>query len=190
MREERLIRRYMAKVNFYTRTGDNGTTTRLGGHTRVKKTSQLMDVLGTVDEATSNIGVARAVAQHNELHGILSTAQRHLMALMSHLSATPEARKDYPGLSDKEVMWLENVIARLEKIVPPLDHLIIPGDSRAGAAFHVARAVVRRAERKLSAFSEAEPTFGHANLVFMNRLSSLLFVASLVEDQIAVGDRA
>jgi cob(I)alamin adenosyltransferase len=178
----------MTKTNFYTRTGDKGTTARLGGQTRVKKTSQLINTLGTIDEATSNIGVARASAQYGELNRILLTAQRYIMTLMSHLSATPEARNTYKGLSDKEVTWLEEVIAELEQQIPPLNHFVIPGESRAGAAFHVARTVVRRAERMLRAFAETEPTFGQANLVFMNRLSSLLFVASLVEDQIAATD--
>ena len=173
----------MPKTNFYTRTGDKGETSRLAGP-RVKKTSQLINTLGTIDEATSNIGVARAAAQSTDLTVMLPAVQHRLITLMSHLSAVPEARERYAGLGDEDVDWLEQAIAQLEKQVPPLDHFVIPGDSRAGAACHVARTVVRRAERMFRAFAESEPGIRQANLVFMNRLSSLLFVAALVEDQL------
>jgi cob(I)alamin adenosyltransferase len=174
----------MAKTNFYTRTGDKGDTSRLGAQTHIKKTSQLIDTLGTIDEATSAIGMARAMAQSSDLCVILLTVQRHIITLMSHLSATPEARVRYTGISDDEVPWLEDIIAKLEAVVPPLDHFVIPGDSTAGAALHVARSVVRRAERRLRAFAEIEPSIGQVNLIYLNRLSSLLFVAALVEDQL------
>lgn len=174
----------MPKTHFYTRTGDKGETSRLAGP-RVKKTSQLINTLGTIDEATSSIGLARATAQSKDLVVILPAVQQRLLSLMSHLSAVPEAREQYAGLGDEDIDWLEHAIAQLEKQVPPLDHFVIPGDSCAGAACHVARTVVRRAERMFRVFAETEPGIRQANLVFMNRLSSLLFVAALVEDQLA-----
>jgi cob(I)alamin adenosyltransferase len=177
----------MRNTNFYTRSGDRGTTSRLRGQSRVEKTSHLIDTLGTIDEATSIIGLARASAQSTELKTLLNTIQHHTISLMSHISATPEAREMYPGLTENEVKWLEDIIAKLEQLVPTPDHFVIPGDSRSGAVLHVARTVVRRAERKLLAFAKTEPAIGRANAVFMNRLSSLLFVAALVEDHLAAG---
>ena len=69
--------------------------------------------------------------------------------------------------------------------MPPLREFVVPGDSLAGAALHMARATVRRAERRLVEFTELEPGIGAPNLAFVNRLSSLLFVAALREDQLA-----
>ncbi len=178
----------MAKTRFYTGTGDLGETSRLGGQTPVKKSSALIDALGAIDEATSTIGVTRTVAQSGELCSILPTIQRHIINLMTHLSATPEARMRNPGLGEDEIAWLEDAIAKFEKLVPPLKDFVLPGDSLAGAAFHVARTVVRRAERKLVALSEMESGIGQANLAYLNRLSSLLFVASLIEDQLSAAD--
>jgi cob(I)alamin adenosyltransferase len=102
---------------------------------------------------------------------------------MSHLSAIPEARADYPGLSGEDVVWLEDQITYLEAALPELKGFVLPGDSPAGAACQMARTIVRRAERRLVALSEQETDIGAANLAFVNRLSSLMFVAALYENQ-------
>jgi cob(I)alamin adenosyltransferase len=104
---------------------------------------------------------------------------------MSHLSAMPEMRQEFPGLLEEDVAWLEEIIGWLEGLVPQLKGFVVPGDSPAGAACHVARTVVRRAERRLVAFADEESNVGPANLAFINRLSSFLFVAALREDGIA-----
>lgn len=175
----------MNKTAFYTGRGDRGDTARLKGEERVSKSSALIEAIGTIDEATSAIGVARAAAQATRLQQALPTVQRHIYRLMSHLSATPQARREFAGLSEDEVTWLEDLIAELEVELPPLRDFVLPGESIAGAAFHLARAVVRRAERRLVAFAETESDVGEANLAYLNRLSSLMFVAALHEDMVA-----
>ena len=177
----------MAKTNFYTRAGDQGETGRLGGTVRIKKSSTLLDILGSIDEATATIGMARATAQSQELHAILPVIQRHIINLMAHLSATPEARTRYPGLNSDDVTWLEKTIARFERQLSPLKDFVLPGDSSSGATLHFARTVVRRAERELVRFTETEPGIGPANFAYLNRLSSLLFVAALIEDKLDLG---
>ena len=172
----------MTKTQFYTGKGDRGDTARLRGQARVSKADVLIDTIGTIDEATSAIGIARAQVQSSHLQTALLEIQRRLYRLMSHLSADAAARNDYPGLSDDDVTWLEGQIAELEKNLPALKEFVLPGDSPAGAACHMARTVVRRAERRLVAFSEHEPNIGSTNLAFINRLSSLMFVAALNED--------
>ena len=172
----------MDKTPFYTGKGDRGDTARLGGKIRLAKSESLLDTIGALDEATSAIGVARSLAQAPLLRDALPEVQRRLSRLMAHLSAVPELRARYAGLSEADVTWLETLIARLESDIPPLDGFVLPGESPAGAACHLARAVVRRAERRLVAFTEQEPGIGAANLAFVNRLSSLLFVAALRED--------
>ncbi len=172
----------MTKSGFYTAAGDHGDTTRLGGKGRLSKSDVLMEVVGAVDTATSAIGMARALAQEHAHKAALLTVQQHLSRLMTHLSATSDARARYPGLSENEVAWLEGLIAQMETGLPPLTAFVYPGDSVAGAALHVARTAVRRAERRIVAFAEVEPCIGAANLAYINRLSSMLFVAALRED--------
>lgn len=173
----------MTKSGFYTATGDRGDTGRLGGKRRLSKGDVLLDVIGAVDEATSAIGMARALAEDPAIKAALFTVQEHIVRLMAHLSAVPDARARYPGLSEDEVAWLELLIAQLEEDLPPLTAFVYPGDSVSGAALHVARTAVRRAERRIVAFVEVEPGIGGANLAYVNRLSSLLFVMALREDK-------
>jgi cob(I)alamin adenosyltransferase len=175
----------MNETTFYTGKGDHGDTTRLGGEGRLPKNSALIDVIGDIDEATSAIGMARSLAQDSLLQEGLPTIQRHISQLMAHLSATPAARERFSGLSEGEVRWLEELIARLASGIPPLRDFVLPGDSTSGAACHIARTIVRRAERRLVAFAELEPDIGPPNLAYMNRLSALMFVAALREDRLA-----
>ena len=172
----------MSKSAFYTAKGDRGDTGRLAGSERIAKSSAMIEAIGTIDEATSAIGMARALSQSDCLRAALLTVQRHVYGIMSHVSAVPEARDQYAGVTDEDLTWLQNLIADIEKHVPPLKDFVLPGDSQAGAAFHVARTIVRRAERRLVVFAEGEPGLAKVNLAYMNRLSSLMFVAALYEN--------
>jgi len=172
----------MTHSKFYTAKGDRGDTTRLGGNTRLPKSHALIEVIGSADEAMAAIGMARALAETAILKETLHTVQEHLVRLMAHLSATPDARARYPGLHDEDVTWLETRIADFETGLPPLHTFVLPGDSVAGAALHIARTAVRRAERCIVALAEIEPDIGMANLAYLNRLSSLLFVIALRTD--------
>lgn len=175
----------MSKTSFYTGKGDSGDTARIGGQGRVQKSDALIEAVGAVDEATSAIGWARALCRSSVLQERLPVVQRHLYRLMSHLSATPEARGTHVGVGEDEVAWLESAIAILEADLPALTDFVIPGDSRPGAALHVARTVVRRAERRIVALAEAEAGLRASNTAYVNRLSSLMFVAALEEDRLA-----
>jgi len=172
----------MTHSTFYTAKGDCGDTARLGGRARLSKSSPLLEAVGAVDEATSAIGMARALAEDAMLKATLRTVQEHFVRLMSHLSAKPEARGRYPGPGTDDLAWLEAQIAELEAGLPPLHAFVLPGDSVPGAALHVARAAVRRAERRVVALAEAEPGIDASSLAYLNRLSSLLFVAALHVD--------
>ncbi len=176
----------MKHSKFYTAKGDCGDTARLGGDAarlggdaRLSKSSPLLEAVGAVDEATSAIGMVRALLDDAALKATLRTVQEHFVRLMSHLSATPDARGRYPGLGADDLVWLEARIADLEAGLPPLRAFVLPGDSVPGAALHVARTAVRRAERRVVALAEAEPGIDALSLAYLNRLSSLLFVAAL-----------
>jgi cob(I)alamin adenosyltransferase len=179
----------VSRSDFYTGKGDRGDTVRLNGSARVAKDSALIEAVGALDEATSAIGLARSLCGSAVLIEALPTVQRHIYRLAAHLSAVPDSRAEYPGLSDDDLVWLEALIAKLEADLPPLRDFVLPGESSAGAALHLARTIVRRAERRLVAFATLEPNVGGANLAYMNRLSSLMFVAALHEDQSGGGIR-
>ncbi len=172
----------MTHSKFYTAKGDRGETARLGGEARLSKREPLLEAVGAVDEAASAIGMARALVEDGTLKTTLRTVQEHLVRLMSHLSATLDARQRYPGPGSDGLAWLEARIAELEAGLPPLRAFVLPGDSVPGAALHVARTAVRRAERRVVALAEAEPGIDTLSLAYLNRLSSLLFVAALHVD--------
>ncbi len=166
---------------FYTARGDDGTTTRLGGRERLRKDSLLMEVVGTVDEASAAIGVARASLSEVKTQTVLREVQERLIRLMGHLSATPETREKYQGLTAEDRAWLEERIVELGEGLPPLREFVLPGRTPPEAACHLARTIVRRAERRLLTLMSEEPSIGAENLAFLNRLSSLLFVVALRE---------
>ena len=174
----------MTHSTFYTAKGDQGDTARLGGGARLSKSSSLLEAVGAVDEATSAIGMARALAEDAALKAMLRTVQEHFVRLMSHLSAKPETRARYPGPGADDLAWLEARLAELEAGLPPLRAFVLPGDSLPGAALHVARSAVRRAERRVVALAEVEPGIDALSLAYLNRLSSLLFVAALQVDAV------
>ena len=172
----------MSKSGLYTGKGDRGDTARLGGRQRISKSDALIEAVGTGDEASSAIGMARALTQDPVRKAALLTVQDHLWQLMSHLSATPDVRERYPGVSADDVAWLEQIIAQIEEDLPPLTGFVRPGETVTGAALHVARTAVRRLERRIIAFAEIEPSLRAENLAYVNRLSSLMFAMALRED--------
>ncbi len=166
---------------FYTARGDDGTTSRLGGRERLRKDSLLMEVIGTVDEASAALGVARAALAEVGAQESLRGVQERIIRLMGHLSATPEKRTKYRGMTAEDVAWLEEQIAALGEGLPPLRTFVLPGSTPPEAACHLARTIVRRAERRLLTLMAEEPSIGVENLAFLNRLSSLLFVLAMRE---------
>ncbi len=166
---------------FYTRRGDDGTTGLLGKG-RVPKSDSRIEALGTLDEASAALGLARAAVVDARCGPLLLQSQRDLYLLMAEVASTAENAGQF-HFEAARVEWLEHEIEQLEKTVGMPEEFIIPGDSLGGAALSVARAVVRRAERRLVELTgrdkDANPALQH----YLNRLSSLLFVLELVENQ-------
>ncbi|MEZ5564815.1 MAG: cob(I)yrinic acid a,c-diamide adenosyltransferase [Gammaproteobacteria bacterium] len=158
----------------YTRTGDDGTT-GLGTGDRVPKDCSRVEAFGTVDELNACIGVVLATpGVTTAISNSLSAIQHRLFDLGGELSV--------PG---REVMLagdssdLEHVLDGLNKDLPPLKEFVLPGGSPAAAACHVARAVCRRAERRVITLQRDEPV-NPESVRYLNRLSDLLFVISRV----------
>lgn len=166
----------------YTGRGDDGFTGLLGRE-RVPKYDLRPEAYGTVDEAQAAMGVARAAAQNPRTKEILLDAQRDLYLLMAELAAaTPAAAAQVNGLPQGRVEWLEGTIDELGVELPPLRIFVVPGDSPAHAALHLARTVVRRAERQVARLVHQGDVPNPELMRYLNRLSSLLYVLARWED--------
>jgi cob(I)alamin adenosyltransferase len=162
----------MAKI--YTKTGDGGETGLFGGP-RVRKDHPRIEAYGSVDELNAVIGMARAHGPPPELDALLQTIQNQLFDLGA-LLASPEPEKfGIAGVGAQQTAAIEAAIDRFEADLEPLKQFILPGGSPAAAALHFARTVCRRAERRLLTLMNAEP-LGPESLVYLNRVSDLLFV--------------
>ena len=158
----------------YTRTGDTGTT-GLGDGSRVAKNHARIEAYGTVDEANSAIGLVLASGvPPAEIADCLTRIQHELFDLGGELSI--------PGhriIVDKHVDQLERDLDRFNEQLPPLKEFILPGGGPAAAACHLARTIVRRAERCAWTLSQAEKVAEEVPR-YLNRLSDLLFVLARV----------
>src|SRR5581483_11533909 len=161
----------------YTRTGDKGQTA-LGDGTRLPKHALRIGAYGTVDEANAAIGVAR-LHTRGALDEMLARIQKDLFDLGADL-CVPETAKRTEGrlrISDGQADRLEREIDAMNADLAPLNSFVLPGGTQAAAHLHLARAIVRRAERLITELAEREP-INPAALKFVNRLSDHLFVAA------------
>jgi cob(I)alamin adenosyltransferase len=160
----------------YTRTGDTGQTSLVGGK-RVSKASLRVDAYGDVDELNSVIGLARAQGRDQEIDAVLSVIQNDLFTLGADLASPADI--EVPRIDESFVKTLEDYSDHYLAQVEPLKEFILPGGSEAGATLHVARTVARRAERRVVQLSEGEE-LNAQTIVYLNRLSDLLFILARV----------
>ncbi len=156
-------------TKIYTRTGDNGTT-GLGDGGRVDKDDPRMEAIGTIDELNSLLGVLLSCALPEKTPPILTDIQHDLLDLGGELSM--------PGteiIGDAQVSKLEKTLDDINWTLPPLKEFILPAGGNAAATCHLARAVCRRAERRMVTLDHGE-TLNPASMRYINRLSDLLFV--------------
>jgi cob(I)alamin adenosyltransferase len=164
----------------YTGRGDQGETDLLGE--RVAKDDPRIDLLGTLDESTSAIGLGRAQATVGGLGEVLIQVQRDLYQIMAELAFTDRTRPDSLQLNEDRVTWLEAETDRISSTVTLPREFVLPGETVAGAALDVARTVVRRAERFAVGLNAHQQSINPQILRYLNRLSSLLFIAARAED--------
>ncbi|PJK00619.1 ATP:cob(I)alamin adenosyltransferase [Lysobacteraceae bacterium NML91-0213] len=157
----------------YTRTGDDGTT-GLGDGSRTRKDSARVNAYGTVDEANSAIGLLLAADLPEDVRDLLTAIQHQLFDLGGELCIPGHA-----AISDEDVERLEAHLDRHNADLPPLKDFILPGGGEAAARCHLARTIVRRAERETVTLSCAEAVRPQA-VRYLNRLSDLLFVLARV----------
>jgi cob(I)alamin adenosyltransferase len=171
-------------MTFYTAKGDDGTTGLLG-EGRVMKYDARIEAIGTVDESTAALGLARAQCLDPRSGSILLEAQRDLYKLMAEVAATPENAEKFRGIDASRVKWLEEQTDELSKVVEMPKEFILPGDSLAGAALSLARAIIRRAERRVVEMFDTDGLSNPDLQRYLNRLSSLCFVLELLENKAA-----
>ena len=157
----------------YTRTGDDGTT-GLGDGTRVAKDSARVAAYGTVDEANSALGLLLACDVADDIRQLLTTLQHQLFDLGGELCIP-----GHSAVFDADIDALEQALDRYNAPLPPLREFILPGGGEAAARCHVARTIVRRAERMTVTLARLE-TVRPEVMHYLNRLSDLLFVLSRV----------
>ncbi len=165
-----------AGMKIYTRTGDDGTTGLFGG-ARVAKADPRVEAYGTVDEANTILGLARAAGVNGALDESLARIQAELFTLGAELACAP-GKEDKLGLErveDSHIEQLEAEIDALEAGLEPLKNFILPGGCMSAAFLHQARCVCRRAERRVLEAREHAPVRGQV-VRYLNRLSDLLFV--------------
>jgi cob(I)alamin adenosyltransferase len=167
---------------FYTRKGDDGSTGQLG-EGRLPKNHPRIEALGTLDEVSAALGLARALCQSPETKPILIEIQRDLYTLMAGISATPENVEIFKTLDMPRVQWLESQVDNLSTQLPLTAEFILPGDSLSGAALALSRTIVRRAERRVVELYNAGEIQNPYILQYLNRLSSLCFALELLENQ-------
>lgn len=163
-------------TRIYTGTGDAGQTDLLGD--RVAKDDPRIETLGELDEATSAIGVVRSLIDDELLQTVLIEVQRDLYRIMAELAFTDALRPEQFSFDAERLGWLEQQIATIGERVELAPAFILPGETVAGSAADLARAVSRRAERRAVTLSEAGHLANQEILRYLNRLSSLLFIVA------------
>lgn len=170
----------------FNKKGDRGETSLLF-NARVPKSDPHCEAYGTVDEAVAALGMARTASRKERVRQVLLAAQKDLFTLAGELAAPMEARdqfvRKYPVITAQEVQELEDLIDEMEKTAPIPDQFVIPGDSAASAAIHLARAIVRRAERRVVNLQEGGQLPNEEILRYLNRLADLLFMLACYEDE-------
>jgi cob(I)alamin adenosyltransferase len=159
----------------YTRRGDDGTTSLADG-TRVPKDDATIEFVGTIDEANSHIGLARVHVANSDLDAVLAFIQHRLFNCATCL-ATDQPTQGSPKVDAADVAALEAAIDRYVEHAKGLAGFMLPGCDEASARLHVARTVVRRAERRAVTLSATSPVTPEV-LAFLNRVSDLLYVAA------------
>jgi len=167
----------MKLTKIYTRTGDKGTTSLVGG-VRVKKCDIRLEAYGTVDELCSHIGLLMAhLPSTNEERSLLIRIQGNLFIVGSHLATDQRKTPLYPSaiLPEGETEMLEQRIDEILEQLPEAQGFILPGGTVAAAQCHVCRTVCRRAERHIDALADVAEV-GPEVIRYVNRLSDYLFV--------------
>lgn len=163
----------------YTKTGDKGATSLIGG-VRVPKNHIRIESYGTVDELNAQLGLVNDLCGKEEISAWIREIQDRLFTLGSELATAPDKdiKMKLPDLYDTDVTWLEAGIDKMNEVLPELRSFVIPGGNAAASACHVARCICRRAERICVAMENSGDVLPALAIPYLNRLSDFLFILS------------
>jgi cob(I)alamin adenosyltransferase len=162
-------------MKIYTKTGDKGETSLIGG-TRVPKYHLRIETYGTVDELNSYIGLISCQGIDGYTQKVLKEIQDRLFTIGAALASDPErAKMKIPDLLPADITLLEEEMDRMNEVLPELKHFILPGGNTVASYCHLARCVCRRTER-LTVMLAAESFVDNKITIYLNRLSDYLFV--------------
>jgi cob(I)alamin adenosyltransferase len=176
-------------TRIYTKTGDDGTTS-LGDNSRTSKNDPRLEAFATVDEANSSIGLVISAAPESEITKILVVIQNDMFDVGADLCTPVVDNPEYEPLrvTEEQITWLESIIDKYNANLAPLQSFVLPSGTLMSAQLHVARTVVRRAERETwRAISQFGAGVSPLTAKYLNRLSDLLFVLARWSNQ-EVGD--
>lgn len=170
----------MKITKVYTRTGDKGMTSIVGGM-RIKKSDIRLEAYGTVDELSAHLGLLAAMMLEDSNRTTVIRIQNNLFNVGTHLAIDQSQTPLYPSahLADGEIAFLEQEIDRMMGLLPEHQGFILPGGTPAAAQAHVARTVCRRAERRIAELAEVAAV-GDEVQQYINRLSDYLFVLAKI----------
>lgn len=166
-------------LKIYTKTGDLGKTSLIGG-TKVPKSHLRIESYGTIDELNSYIGLVNDLVSDLEINTMLKEIQDRLFTIGSSLACDPdkEPLMKIPDLKEEDVILLENEIDTMNESLAPMKFFILPGGSMAVSTTHITRCVCRRAERLCVNMQEHDLFVDPLIIKYINRLSDYLFVLS------------
>jgi cob(I)alamin adenosyltransferase len=171
-------------MKIYTKTGDKGETSLLGGN-RVHKDDLRIEAYGTVDELNSVIGIVRSMKAPRTVDRILERIQNDLFIVGADLAAPLSLSRrtaKVPRIDRRRISAIEAIIDQIQRKLPPLKRFILPGGSQVSSHLHLARAVCRRAERRTVQLGRAQK-INPSILSYLNRLSDLLFILARSANQ-------
>jgi cob(I)alamin adenosyltransferase len=164
-------------MKIYTKTGDKGTTSLIGG-TKVPKSHLRIEAYGTVDELNSYVGLCRDLLTDTDSRNLLQEIQDRLFTVGSELACDPEKEQkmQIPDLHEEDVTVLEKWIDKMNETIPELKNFILPGGHLTVSHLHICRCICRRAERCCVRLELQNTQAGALIIKYLNRLSDYLFV--------------
>lgn len=166
-------------MKIYTKTGDKGKTSLIGG-TKVLKSHERIEAYGTVDELNSYIGLCRDLIQDPSVKSLLQEIQDRLFTIGSALACDPdkETKMKIPDIKENDVHLLESEMDRMDESLVPLQQFILPGGHPTVSHIHIARCICRRTERLVVNLLLDDEENENLIIKYINRLSDYLFTLS------------
>ena len=166
-------------MKIYTKTGDRGTTSLIGG-TKVLKSHERIEAYGTIDELNSYIGLCRDLIDIPKIKDVIKEIQDRLFTIGASLACDPdkETKLKIPDLKEEDIIFLEGEMDRMDESLAPLQYFILPGGHPTVSHIHIARCICRRTERLIVMLISSNKQHESLIIKYMNRLSDYLFVLS------------